>query len=127
MTASVEELKAKYKNAAPATSESAPRKDRGIKGTLLDDYAIEIAMKALTLVAILVLGSIGYLWLERAVGAGKLTPFRIWSPVIGWAILAFTHKPFLRFGWWGLLATLTVLPTVSGYLWQLFQSMVGTR
>ena len=127
MTASVEDLKAKYKGATATTATESPKKDRGIKGTLLDDYAIEIAMKALTLVAILVLGSIGYLWLERAVGAGKLTPFRIWFPVIGWAILAFTHKPFLRFGWWGLLATLSILPTVSGYLWQLFQAMVGTR
>lgn len=111
----------------PAKSANASRVDRGIKGTLLDDYAIEIAMKFATLVAILVLGSIVYLALERAIGVKTITPIRIWSPVVVWLGLAFFHKPFLRFGWWGLLATLSILPTVSGYLWQLFQGLVGNR
>ncbi len=152
MGATVEELKKKYKDAAPAApaaeaKEPTATKDRGIKGTLVDDYAIEIAMKVLTLLSILVIGSIGYLWLEKvttipaivcpaASTASQcvakaafitLTPVRIWFPVVGWGLLAFTHQPFLRFGWWGLLATLTVLPTVSGYLWQFFQLLVGTR
>lgn len=111
----------------PVKSANASRVDRGIKGTLLDDYAIEIAMKFATLVAILVLGSIVYLALERAIGVKTITPIRIWSPVVAWLGLAFFHKPFLRFGWWGLLATLSILPTVSGYLWQLFQGLVGNR
>jgi hypothetical protein len=84
-------------------------------------------MKIATLAAILVLGSIGYLALERAIGVKAITPIRIWSPVVAWLGLAFFHKPFLRFGWWGLLATLSILPTVSGYLWQLFQGLVGQR
>lgn len=104
-----------------------PKADRGIKGTLIDDYAIEIGMKIATLAAILIVGSIGYLALERMVGVKAITPIRIWSPVAAWAGLAFFHKPFLRFGWWGLLATLSILPTVSGYLWQLFQNLVGAR
>lgn len=110
-----------------SANESSPRVDRGIKGTLLDDYAIEIVQKVATLAAILVLGSIGYLALERAIGVKTITPIRIWSPVVAWLGLAFFHKPFLRFGWWGLLATLSILPTVSGYLWQLFQGLVGNR
>ncbi len=101
--------------------------DRGIKGTLIDDAAIAILMKVATLLTILILGSIFYLWLERAVGAKNITPLRVWLPTIAWVGLAFFTKPFLRFGWWGLLATLCILPNTSGYLWQLFQSMVGTR
>ena len=101
--------------------------DRGIKGTLIDDAAIAILMKVATLLTILILGSILYLWLERAIGAKNIVPFRIWVPTIAWLVLAFSSKPFLRFGWWGLLATLAILPTTSGYLWQLFQNLVGTR
>jgi hypothetical protein len=113
---------------AVAVDASIPtRTDRGIKGTLIDDYAIEIGMKIATLATILILGSIGYLALERAIGVKTITMIRVWLPVLGWAFLAFFHKPFLRFGWWGLLATLTVIPTTSGYLWQLFQGMVGAR
>jgi len=127
MAANVEELKQKYKNAS-ADNESKPdKKDRGIKGTLIDDYALEIAMKLLALLAILVIGSILYLWLERTITTKFLTPWRIWLPVVGWVVLAFLQKPFLRFGWWGILCTLAVIPTVSGYLWQLFQGLVGTR
>lgn len=101
--------------------------DRGIKGTLIDDAAIAILMKVATLLTILILGSILYLWLERAIGAKNIIPFRIWTPTIAWLGLGFFTKPFLRFGWWGMLATFAILPTTSGYLWQLFQSMVGTR
>lgn len=119
----VEELKAKYKQA----SGDSPVTDKGIKGTLVDDYAIAILSKLCTLIAILVLGSILFLWLERTIGKAGLTPYRIWLPVAGWGFLAFTHKPFLRFGWWGALCTMAIIPTVSGYLWQLFQSMVGSR
>ncbi|MCA6507414.1 MAG: hypothetical protein IM586_13450, partial [Pseudanabaena sp. M172S2SP2A07QC] len=36
--------------------------DRGIKGTLIDDYAIAIVMKIATILSILVFGSILYLF-----------------------------------------------------------------
>lgn len=101
--------------------------DRGIKGTLIDDYAIAIVMKIATILSILVFGSILYLFLERMIGARTLAPIRVWTPLIGWMILAYFSKPFLRFGWWGLLATISIIPTTSGWLWQLFQGVVGAR
>jgi hypothetical protein len=127
--ATIEELKTKYKEkAAETTTDDSPkRKDRGIKGTMIDDYVIEALIKLLALVAILILGSIGYLFLEKVIGKGILTPIRIWLPVVGWIIIAFLKKPFLRFGWWGALCTLIIIPTTSGYLWQFFQSIVGNR
>jgi hypothetical protein len=127
--ATIEELKTKYKEKAAETTtdDSAKRKDRGIKGTMIDDYVIEGLIKLLALVAILVLGSIGYLFLEKVIGKGILTPIRIWLPVVAWVIIAFLRKPFLRFGLWGCLCTVIIIPTTSGYLWQFFQSMVGTR
>jgi|GEM_PF-2157415 len=128
MAKTLDDLAAKVVNTtASKSSETSTRADRGIKGTLLDDYAIEILKKVSTLAAILVFGSIAYLMLERWIGVKTLTPYRVWFPTVGWGLLAFSHKPFLRFGWWGLLATLSILPTVSAHLWQLFQGLVGQR
>lgn len=110
-----------------STTASTNRVDRGIKGTLLDDYAIEIAMKVATLAAILVFGSIGYLTLERVIGVKTLTMIRVWSPVVAWSLMAFFKKPFLKGGSWFVLATLIMIPALSGYLWQLFQGLVGSR
>ena len=122
MASTLEELAEKI-----LTSSGTAPVDRGIKGTLIDDAAIAILMKVATLIAILILGSIFYLWLENAVGAKNITPLRAWLPAIAWVGLAFFTKPFLRLGWWGLLATFAILPNTSGYLWQLFQAMVGSR
>lgn len=113
---------AKNISTAAATS-TAPKTDWGIKGTFIDDWAIKI----FAAIAILVLCSFGFLWFEKAIGAKSLTPFRIWLPTICWLILTIIQKPFLRFGWWGILATLAVIPTTSGYLAQFLQSIAGVR
>lgn len=126
MTKTLEDLASEVIDKPIKTAE-APKVDRGIKGTLIDDYAIEITMKIGALTMILVLGSIGYLCLERLVSVKAITPIRIWSPVIAWFLMAFLKKPFLRGGSWFLLATLIMIPTLSGYLWQLFQNLVGNR
>lgn len=109
------------------TPKSSARVDRGIKGTYIDDDIAWISIRTLVLIAILVLGSIGYLFLERLIGVKVLTMIRIWSPVIAWGLMAFFEKPFFKIRPWAILATLTMIPALSGHLWQLFQGMVGAR
>jgi hypothetical protein len=125
--ATVEELKERYKERKEGAAEAPAKSAKSVKSSIADDARIEIAMKLLTLFAILIIGGVLYLWWERSVSARLIAPWRIWLSVIAWIFLAFNQKPFLMFGWWGLLATLTVIPTVSGYLWQFFQSLVGVR
>jgi hypothetical protein len=116
------------KVAKPEAKTEAPvRADRGIKGTYVDDDIAWIAIRTLVLVAVMVLGSIGYLWLERLIGVKVLTMIRIWSPVIAWGLMSFFEKPFFKIRPWAALATLTMIPALSGHLWQLFQGMVGPR
>ena len=110
-----------------APAEASVRTDRGIKGTYVDDDIAWIAIRILVLVAVMVLGSIGYLALERLIGVKVLTMIRIWSPVIAWGLMSFFEKPFFKIRPWAALATLTMIPALSGHLWQLFQGMVGPR
>lgn len=132
MAMTLDDLAAKVakKTAPDSTVSDSPtltRTDRGIQGTLIDDYAVEILVKILALGAILIFGSWGYLALERAIGVKVLTMIRIWSPVVAWSLMAFFKKPFLRGGSWFILATLTMIPALSGYLFQLMNGTVGPR
>ena len=125
-----EQLKAKM--ASPVSSDEAPQTgrsqtDRFIKGTLLDDKAIAILQKLATIIFIVAV--LGALWLfaERQIGAKVLAPWRVWSPSVFMVVLMFWTKPFLKLGWFGWAFVLVQSINLSGYLFQLIQSVTGIR
>jgi hypothetical protein len=127
MATTLDDLAEKVVKPESKTGETSARTDRGIQGTYVDDDFAWILIRTLVLVAVLVLWSIGYLALERLIGVKVLTMIRIWSPVVAWGLMAFFEKPFFKIRPWAALATLTMIPALSGHLWQLFQGMVGAR
>jgi len=104
-----------------------PQRDRFIKGTLIDDKFIAIMQKVATI--LLVLGTIGALWLfaEKQLSPRALAPYRVWIPSIYTVVLMYITKPFLRLGWlgWGFVIVQSI--NLSGYLFQSIQGVVGVR
>lgn len=111
MAQDIDALKEKLKNG----SGNSERVDRGIKGTLVDDYIVEYLIKSFCLFGILVLGCSLYIMLEKAVTVRTLLPYRASVFTIGWTILCFRQSKFLRFGLWECLATLTVIVNLSQF------------
>jgi len=111
---------------APANA-SEPVHDRFIKGTLIDDRIIGFLQKAATIIFIVaVLGAL-WLWTERSFGVRALAPYRIWSPSVFMLVMMFITKPFLRLGWFGWAFVLVQSINLSGYLFQMIQSVTGVR
>lgn len=120
-----EQLKAKMQS--PASTGDAPQQDRFIKGTLIDDRAIEFLQKLATIIFIVAIIGLLWLWLERTVGTRTIAPYRAWVPSIYVAAMMFWNKPFLHLGWlgWGFVVVQSV--NLSGYLFQAIQSVTGVR
>lgn len=129
MPATVDELKKKYqqRRQEQAQAESQPTQvvDRGIKGTLIDDYFfLFLARYGLPLLLIVLLG-IGYLGIERIIGREVLTPIRIWGLAI--AMYAYMCWVKLKLDTSGWIAVVSVSISTAGYLWQAIDAWVGKR
>jgi hypothetical protein len=129
---------------APSTDEAPVVKDGFIKGTLIDDKAIAFLQKLATIMFIVTVLGLLWLWLERTVGlsscdvAGKklmpcpdavrnLAFCRAWVPSIYVGFMMFWIKPFLHLGWMGWGFVLVQSINLSGYLFQAIQSVTGVR
>jgi len=78
-----EQLRAKMANSASTPTEAAqPQQDRFIKGTLIDDKAIAFFQKLATIIFIVAIIGLLWLWLERSVGTRVISPYRVWVPSI---------------------------------------------
>lgn len=133
MASTAAELKAKYQQRrneqSQSTSvESSPTitiQDRGIKGTLLDDYFAIFLLKFGVPLLIICLVGIIYLGIERMIGAKVITPIRIWGLT---AILyGFMCWKNLKIGIGGWIAVFSVSISTAGYLWQFLDTWVGKR
>jgi hypothetical protein len=129
MSATVAELKKKYQQRRQEKSQSEPQTtevvDRGIRGTLIDDYFfLFLARFGLPLLLIVLLG-IGYLGLERITGKEILTPIRIWGLAI--AMYAYMCWVKLKLNTSGWIAVVSVSISTAGYLWQAIEAWVGKR
>jgi hypothetical protein len=133
MSATVAELKKKYQQRRQQQSQSEPQTtqqttqvvDRGIRGTLIDDYFfLLLARFGLPLLLIVLLG-IGYLGLERILGREILTPIRIWGLAI--AMYAYMCWVKLKLDTSGWIAVVSVSISTAGYLWQAIDAWVGKR
>jgi len=129
MSATVAELKKKYQQRRQEKTQSEPRTtevvDRGIKGTLIDDYFfLFLARYGLPLLLIVILG-IGYLGLERITGKEVLTSIRIWGLAI--AMYAYMCWVKLKLDTSGWIAVVSVSISTAGYLWQAIDAWVGKR
>lgn len=131
MSKTAAELKAELAANVGANSqpkpESQPVKDRFIKGTLIDDYAIAYIQKAATIIFIVALLGALWLWLERSIGVNTLRPWRVWLPSVYMIVMMFLTKPFLRLGWFGWAFVLVQSINLSGYFFQSIQFVTGVR
>ena len=93
-----EQLRAKMANSA-STEPTQPQQDRFIKGTLIDDKAIAFFQKLATIIFIVAIIGLLWLWLERNVGTRVISPYRVWVPSIYMVVMMFWIKPFLNLGW----------------------------
>lgn len=131
--ASAAELKEKYRQrresqqqqSAPTEASPAPTQivDRGIKGTLIDDF---LAIYGIPILIFLLIGGL-YLGLERIVGAKILTPVRIWGLALTLYGFMCWKKFSFNYGLGGWIAVLSVSISTSGYLWEAVQAWVGKR
>jgi hypothetical protein len=121
-----EQLRAKMANSAP-TESTQPQQDRFIKGTLIDDKAIAFFQKLATIIFIVAIIGLLWLWLERSVGTRVISPYRAWVPSIYMVVMMFWIKPFLNLGWlgWGFVIVQSI--NLSGYLFQAIQTATGVR
>lgn len=129
MSATVAELKKKYQQRRQGQTQAEPQStqvvDRGIKGTLIDDYFfLFLARFGLPLLLIVLLG-IGYLGIERIVGREILTPIRIWGLAIAMYVYMCWVK--LKLDTSGWIAVVSVSISTAGYLWQAMDAWVGKR
>jgi len=123
-----EQLRAKMANSASTPTEAAqPQQDRFIKGTLIDDKAIAFFQKLATIIFIVAIIGLLWLWLERNVGTRVISPYRVWVPSIYMVVMMFWIKPFLNLGWlgWGFAIVQSI--NLSGYLFQAIQTATGVR
>jgi hypothetical protein len=123
-----EQLRAKMANSASTPTEAAqPQQDRFIKGTLIDDKAIAFLQKLATIIFIVAIIGLLWLWLERNVGTRVISPYRVWVPSIYMVVMMFWIKPFLNLGWlgWGFVIVQSI--NLSGYLFQAIQTATGVR
>jgi hypothetical protein len=121
-----EQLRAKMTNSA-FTESTQPQQDRFIKGTLIDDRAIAFFQKLATIIFIVAIIGLLWLWLERSVGTRVISPYRAWVPSIYIVVMMFWIKPFLNLGWlgWGFVVVQSI--NLSGYLFQAIQAATGVR
>ena len=121
-----EQLRAKMANSA-STESTQPQQDRFIKGTLIDDKAIAFFQKLATIIFIVAIIGLLWLWLERNVGTRVISPYRVWVPSIYMVVMMFWIKPFLNLGWlgWGFVIVQSI--NLSGYLFQAIQTATGVR
>ena len=121
-----EQLRAKMANSA-STEPTQPQQDRFIKGTLIDDKAIAFFQKLATILFIVAIIGLLWLWLERNVGTRVISPYRVWVPSIYMVVMMFWIKPFLNLGWlgWGFVIVQSI--NLSGYLFQAIQTATGVR
>ncbi len=121
-----EQLRAKMANSA-STESVQPQQDRFIKGTLIDDKAIAFLQKLATIIFIVAIIGLLWLWLERSVGTKVISPYRAWVPSIYIVVMMFWIKPFLHLGWlgWGFVIVQSI--NLSGYLFQAIQTATGVR
>ncbi|MFY7830250.1 MAG: hypothetical protein ACOVVP_00445 [Pseudanabaena sp.] len=121
-----EQLRAKMANSA-STESTQPQQDRFIKGTLIDDKAIAFFQKLATIIFIVAIIGLLWLWLERNVGTRVISPYRVWVPSIYMVVMMFWIKPFLNLGWlgWGFAIVQSI--NLSGYLFQAIQTATGVR
>jgi hypothetical protein len=121
-----EQLRAKMANSA-STESTQPQQDRFIKGTLIDDKAIAFLQKLATIIFIVAIIGLLWLWLERSVGTKVISPYRAWVPSIYMVVMMFWIKPFLNLGWlgWGFVIVQSI--NLSGYLFQAIQTATGVR
>jgi hypothetical protein len=121
-----EQLRAKMANSA-STESVQPQQDRFIKGTLIDDKAIAFFQKLATIIFIVAIIGLLWLWLERIVGTKVMSPYRAWVPSIYMVVMVFWIKPFLHLGWlgWGFVIVQSI--NLSGYLFQAVQTATGVR
>lgn len=103
------------------------RKDRGIKGTLVDDIIAEYALITVAIFGFLVIGGGLWLWFERIVGVDKIRHFRIWIPTAFMVIQMYRVRPFFKYGLFGWFFILVQTINLSGYLFQMMQSLTGVR
>jgi hypothetical protein len=123
-----EQLRAKMANSASTPTEAAqPQQDRFVKGTLIDDKAIAFLQKLATIIFIVAIIGLLWLWLERNVGTRVISPYRVWVPSIYMVVMMFWIKPFLNLGWlgWGFVIVQSI--NLSGYLFQAIQTATGVR
>jgi hypothetical protein len=121
-----EQLRAKMANSV-STELVQPQQDRFIKGTLIDDKAIAFFQKLATIIFIVAIIGLLWLWLERNVGTRVVSPYRAWVPSIYMVVMMFWIKPFLNLGWlgWGFVIVQSI--NLSGYLFQAIQTATGVR
>jgi hypothetical protein len=121
-----EQLRAKMANSV-STESVQPQQDRFIKGTLIDDKAIAFFQKLATIIFIVAIIGLLWLWLERNVGTRVVSPYRVWVPSIYIVVMMFWIKPFLHLGWlgWGFVIVQSI--NLSGYLFQAIQTATGVR
>jgi len=121
-----EQLRAKMANSV-STESVQPQQDRFIKGTLIDDKAIAFLQKLATIIFIVAIIGLLWLWLERSVGTKVISPYRAWVPSIYMVVMMFWIKPFLNLGWlgWGFVIVQSI--NLSGYLFQAIQTATGVR
>lgn len=120
-----EQLKAKMQ--VPAGTADTPQQDRFVKGTLIDDRAIEFLQKLATIIFIVAIIGLLWLWLERTVGTKTISFYRAWIPSIYVVAMMFWIRPFLHLGWlgWGFVVIQSI--NLSGYLFQAIQGVTGVR
>lgn len=106
---------------------STPRKDRGIKGTLVDDIIAEYALITVAIFGFLVIGAGLWLWFERIAGVNKIRHFRIWIPTAFMIIQMYRVRPFFKYGLFGWAFIIVQTINLSGYLFQMMQSVTGVR
>jgi hypothetical protein len=121
-----EQIRAKMANSA-STESTQSQQDRFIKGTLIDDRAIAFFQKLATIIFIVAIIGLLWLWLERTVGTRIISPYRAWVPSIYVVVMMFWIKPFLHLGWlgWGFVVVQSI--NLSGYLFQAIQAATGVR
>jgi len=119
-----EQLRAKM---ATSGGEAPVQQDRFIKGTLIDDRVIAFLQKLATIIFIVAIIGIFWLWLERTVGTRTVSPYRAWVPSAYVVFMMFWSKPFLYLGWlgWGFVIVQSI--NLSGYLFQTIQGLTGVR
>lgn len=106
---------------------STPRKDRGIKGTLVDDIIAEYALITVAIFGFLVIASGLWLWVERIAGVDKIRHFRMWIPTAFMIIQMYRVRPFFKYGLFGWFFIIVQTINLSGYLFQALQSVTGVR